>query len=278
MSAPIAITHNISSAKHRLFSKLFVFSLSIFQCTHAFSEENFLLINGVTDEIVLELGPHINERISPCSTFKMTLSVMGYDAGILKDEKNPTWDFQEGYDDWLEAWRAPQTPQSWMNYSCVWYAKLLSFELGLDKIQSYLASFAYGNQDMSGGLARPGPTNPAWINSSLKISPKEQVEFIQKMIRDKLPISPSAIQMTRTILFKEESSEGWKLFGKTGYSGSYVTKDGKTLEHGWFVGWIEKGHHFFPFAYLIREQKIILDQRIPRVKQLLSASGVMEIE
>ncbi len=82
-----------------------------FSSLYAFStEENFLLINGVTDEIVLELGPHINERISPCSTFKITLSLMGYDAGILKDEKTPIWDFQEGYDDWLESWKAPQTP------------------------------------------------------------------------------------------------------------------------------------------------------------------------
>jgi len=53
------------------------------------AEENFLLINGITDEIVLELGPSINEQISPCSSFKITLSVIGYDAGILKDENTP---------------------------------------------------------------------------------------------------------------------------------------------------------------------------------------------
>lgn len=255
-------------------SFLFLFTVT---CTLLSSEENFLLINGETDQTVLELGPHVDERISPCSTFKIPLSLMGYDAGILKDESNPVWDFQEGYDDWIEAWRTPQTPKSWMQYSCVWFSKVLSIELGLDRMQSYVDSFAYGNQDISGGVAAPGPTQVAWINSSLKISLREQVDFIQKMVHGRLPVLPSAVEMTKSILFKEESPDGWKLYGKTGSSGSYETKDGTTLQHGWFVGWIQKDQQFFPFAYFIREPKIDLNQRIPRVKELLSASGIMEI-
>ncbi|OGN64841.1 MAG: penicillin binding protein transpeptidase domain-containing protein [Chlamydiae bacterium RIFCSPHIGHO2_12_FULL_49_9] len=210
--------------------------------------------------------------MSPCSTFKIPLSLMGYEERVLKDETAPVWDFQAGYDDWLESWRAPQFPLSWMRYSCVWYSKVLSLKLGLEKVQSYVASIEYGNRDLSGGLAAPGPLDPAWINSSLEISPKEQVDFIQKMIRRQLPISSRAIELTKALLFKEELPEGWKLFGKTGWSGFDVTQDGKTLEHGWFVGWVEKGHLFFPFAYLIRDWKINLDQRVPRAKQLLEAS------
>ena len=95
------------------------------------------------------------------------------------------------------------------------------------------------------------------------------------MLHGKLSISPSAIQMTKKLLFKDTLPEGWKLFGKTRWSGSDIGRDGKTLQFGWFVGWIEKDHKFFPFAYLIREQKINLDQRIPRVKQLLMESNVM---
>jgi len=260
----------------RLFPTLIAWCLSVFLCAHVFSaEENFLLINGVTDEIALEFGPHINERISPCSTFKITLSLMGYDAGILKDQNTPTWDFQEGYDDFLEVWKNPLTPQSWMKYSCVWYSKVLALKLGLEKIENYLVSIEYGNKDISGGVAQSKLADAAWINSSLKISPKEQVAFIQKMVCGNLPISAGAIQMTKALLFKEELPEGWRLFGKTGWSGSDIRKDGKSLEFGWFVGWIEKDHFFFPFAYLIREQKINLDQRVPRVKQLLLESNVM---
>ncbi len=258
------------------FSKLIVCLLFIFPCLSGFSsEENFFLINGQTDEIVLELGPHINERISPCSSFKIILSLMGYDAGILKDEKNPVWEFQDGYDDFLESWKAPISPQFWMNYSCFWYSKLIALQLGIENIQSYLISIEYGNKDMSGGITQPGPGNVAWVNSSLTISPKEQVSFIQNMLQGKLSISNHAIEMTKILIFKEELTQGWKLFGKTGWSGSTIARDGKTLEYSWFVGWIEKDPNFYPFAYLIRDKKINLEQRIPRVKQLLIESNVM---
>lgn len=256
--------------------KLCIYLLFCVTSMDAFSvEENFLLINGITDKIITELGPNINKQMSPCSTFKILLSLMGYDAEVLEDEMNPSWDFQDGYDDWLVSWRAPQTPLSWMKYSCVWYSKVLSLKLGLEKIQNYVTSIEYGNQDISGGLAEPGPLNPFWINSSIEISSKEQVDFLKKMILNQLPLSSRAIRLTKAILFQEELSEGWKLFGKTGWSGSKITKNGKTLEHGWFVGWIEKDFSFYPFAYLIRDKKINLAQRIPKVKELLIQSKVM---
>lgn len=234
------------------------------------AEESFLLIDGSSKEIVCEIGTSTHERASPCSTFKIVLSLMGYDAEILKDEKNPNWAFQEGYDTYLESWRAPQNPTSWMKESCVWYSKLLAYELGLEKIQSYLALLEYGNQDLSGGLEKLGSTNPAWINSSLEISPKEQVDFIQKMINEKLPISQNAIQRTKVLLFKEELQSGWKLFGKTG------TGKGKEGILGWFVGWIEKENCTYVFSYNIQGQNIDISQRIPRVKELLQQTDIFQ--
>jgi beta-lactamase class D len=244
-----------------------------FLCFFSFiiAEERFLLINGISGEAVFELGSLLDERMSPCSTFKIPLSVMGYDAGILKDEQTPIWQFQEGYDDFLDTWKGPLSPQSWMQYSCVWYSKLISCQLGLNKLQDYLTAFAYGNQDVSVGIVAPGKADPAWFHSSpLKISPKEQVDFIRKMLQNKLPVSNHAIDMTKRILFKEELPQGWKLFGKTGWSGSIGRNDDSVLEYAWFVGWIEKDTRFFPFAYFIRDKKIVLDQRIPRVKQLIA--------
>ncbi len=261
-----------------LLSKLIPYLLFLLSCSYGFSaEENFLLINGITNETILELGPKIHERFSPCSTFKITLSLMGYDAGILSDENTPTWDYQEGYDDFLESWKSPHTPESWMKNSCIWYSKILAIEIGLNKIQGYLNALEYGNKDMSGGLGQPGPEGVAWINSSLKISLKEQIEFIKKINLGMSPFSPDAIQKTKVIIFKEVSLEGWELYGKTGWCGSHVIEDGKKIEFGWFVGWIEKDTIFFPFAYLIRDQTINLNQRIPRVKQLLTESNATQL-
>jgi beta-lactamase class D len=236
----------------------------LFLCLGVVSaEENFLVIDGATGETMSELGCHLDVRLTPCSTFKIVLSLMGYDAQILQDQETPRWDYQEGYVDYIESWKAAQTPRSWMKNSCVWYSQLLAVELGLQRMESYLGLFDYGNQDMSGGITR------AWLSSSLKISPREQTEFIQKMVQGDLVISSYALKMTKELLFIEELPGNWKLFGKTGLG--LIGRE----KLGWFVGWIEKDRSFFPFAYNLLEQKIEVAQRIPRVKQLLAESNVM---
>ncbi len=241
-----------------------IFFLLGFPYTRLSGEENFLLINATTNEIVLELGPNIDVRATPCSSFKIILALMGYDSKILKDKETPTWVFQKGYPDYIDSWKISQNPQSWIKNSCVWFSQVLVIQLGLEKVQDYLQLLEYGNQDMSGGL-----TN-AWLGSSLKISPKEQVDFIQKMIRQEIPISSKAIQMTKSPLFVDELSTGYKLFGKTGF-GNDANK-----QIGWFVGWLEKNEDIFVFAYNIRGAKVNPAQRIPRVKKLLEESNVMK--
>ncbi|MGL4347980.1 MAG: penicillin-binding transpeptidase domain-containing protein [Chlamydiales bacterium] len=244
---------------------LLLYFLLIYSPICIFSEEeNFLLINDFTNQTMIELGSHINERITPCSTFKIVLSLIGYDNKILKTPNEPMWDFKEGYVDYLKSWKISQTPQSWIKNSCVWYSQIIAEQLGLEKMQSYLALFDYGNQDISGGLKK------AWLSSSLKISTKEQITLIQKIIHEKLPISKEAIQITKSLLFIDELDDGWQLFGKTGMGS--ITDN---LQIGWFVGWIQKNNSFFPFAYNIRDIKIDPNRRIPRVKQLLKHS-VME--
>lgn len=235
------------------------------------AEENFLLVNSKTDEIIMEKGPDINKRISPCSTFKIALSLMGFDAGIKKNETFPILD--NSFD---QSWKESCTPQSWMNHSTVWYSRMIAFWIGPKKMQEYVTDMQYGNEDLSGGLNQPFLGKLAWINSSLKISPKEQVDFITRMLFGVVPVSMHSIEMTKAILFKEELMNGWKLYGKTGWSGLNITKDGKPHEHAWFVGWVENENAFYPFAYLVCEEHAIdLEMRIPRVKELILESGIL---
>ena len=63
--------------------------------------------------------------------------------------------------------------------------------------------------------------------------------------------------MTQRLLFLENLSTHWKLYGKTG-SGSLVDQDGaKSLNRriGWFVGWIQKKNRKIVFAYLIEDDE-----------------------
>lgn len=240
---------------------------------HLRGGENFILINGFTNEVIKEIGSNINYRVTPASSFKIALSLMGYDAGVLKNEHMPTWNFREGYDDYLESWRTSQTPQTWMKRSCIWFSKIISLRLGKEAIEEYLSSFKYGDQDFSAGIVPPGPFKPAWLNSSLKISPKEQVTFIQKMVQGKLPITNHALQNTKNLLFIEQIIPGWKLFGKTGL-GQIYDENGEDLKVRWLVGWIENDQTFFPFAYLLLESKVDVSKTTFRVKQLLEESNL----
>lgn len=221
------------------------------------SEENFYLIDDDRNEVVLEFGPSVNERVTPCSSFKIPLCLMGFDSQILIDNQDPIWDFQEGYVDYIESWKTSQTPQSWIKNSCVWYSQILTTELGLERLQNYLQLFEYGNQDLSWGLTK------AWLGSSLKVSPKEQVDFLQKIIRKEIPVSTDAIQKAKSLFFVDNLPGGWKLFGKTEFGHD------EDLEIGWFVGWIEKENKVLIFAYNIRDIKTDPSLRVPRVKQLL---------
>jgi beta-lactamase class D len=191
------------------------------------------------------------------STFKILLSLIGFDSGILVDEMNPVWPFKEGYVDWRDSWKQDQTPKSWMKGSCVWYSQVLTKKLGIKKFQDYVIKFDYGNIDLSGDKGQNNGLTNSWLSSSLEISSLEQVAFLEKMLAGKLPIKPHAIALTKNILFVEELKNGWKCYGKTGMGNLLNTNRVKNsdLYHGWFVGWIEKGNRKIIFSNHMEDDK-----------------------
>ncbi len=180
---------------------------------------------------------------TPQSTFKITLSLMGFEAGILINETSPSFPFKPEYSHNINVCKGDHNPKTWMRDSCVWFSQVLTKKLGMEKFQKYVNDFNYGNKNTTGGLTH------SWLSSSLKITPAEQIQFIQNMIDNKLPISPKAIEMTKKILFIQELSGGWNLYGKTG-NGRYKGE----LQQGWFVGWIEKGDRKLVFAHHIADE------------------------
>jgi beta-lactamase class D len=196
-------------------------------------------------------------RYTPQSTFKIALSLLGYDAGILKNEAQPKWPFKEGYDPVINVCNGSHNPRSWMRDSCVWYSQVLTQKLGMERFKEYVVKFNYGNQDISGDKGKNNGLTNAWLSSSLEISPEEQITFLQNLVDNKLSVSKKSYEMTKKILFREELPGGWKLYGKTG-NGNQLNLD-KTkkldLQHGWFVGWIEKNRQIIIFASHITDDK-----------------------
>lgn len=98
--------------------KLILFVCGIILLGEITSASESCFIAKDKDQIIRQEGD-FNKRYAPCSTFKIALSLIGYDTGILIDEMNPVWPFKHGYSDFLEAWKQDQSPRSWIKNSCV---------------------------------------------------------------------------------------------------------------------------------------------------------------
>lgn len=205
-----------------------------------------VIADANTAQTLMEQGD-CSGRVTPASTFKIAISLMGFDSGFLKNEHVPVLPYRDGYVDWAGAlWRQPTDPARWIKYSVVWFSEQVTQSLGQERFQRYTSAFHYGNADVSGGPGRPNGMMGAWIDSSLRISPLEQVAFLEKVVNRQLPVSAHAFDMTDRITEVTTLPGGWNIHGKTGTGspGDPSTVAGtfdKAHSYGWFVGWERRG-------------------------------------
>ncbi|MFK0166755.1 class D beta-lactamase [Rhizobium sp. NPDC090279] len=197
-----------------------------------------------------------DRTLSPASTFKLALSLMGYDAHILKDDSKPVWPYVKGYSDWSATWEDKATPRLWMEKSIVWYSQRLTEALGPGKFQTYVRKFDYGNRDVSGNPGKHDWLTHAWLGSSLKISPVEQLVFLRRLVRRELDVSERAYEMTARIADYGMQPSGWHVFGKTGSmpASKAGARPDRNKMYSWFVGWAVKGDRRIVFARLVGEE------------------------
>lgn len=214
-----------------------------------------VLADGATGKILKQQGS-CEQRLTPASTFKVALSLMGYDSGFLTDEHHPTLPFREGYIATDPAWKATVDPTSWIQNSVVWYSQQLTVWLGAQRLHNYLVRFKYGNQDISGNPGMNDGLTQAWLSSSLRISPLEQVSFLHRLMTRQLSVSARAYDMTARLLALGALPNGWDLHGKTG-TGYQMQADGPDLKRqvGWFIGWASRGGRTIVFAYAIADEQ-----------------------
>lgn len=229
-------------------------------CTHTLEQikatNNNCFIYKDGDKTVAEGA--CMQRHQPQSTFKIAISLMGYDTGVLIDETHPMVPFVPGDADDIEVWKHPHNPALWLKNSCVWYSRFVTQKLGMEKFKKYVQEFQYGNEDVSGNRGENNGLINSWISSSLQISPLEQVQFLEKYLNAQLPVKESAGLFTHNILYLQDLPNGWKLYGKTG-TGDLLNSDGShdtAHERGWFIGWIEKGRQKIIFAQYIEVENI----------------------
>ena len=197
-------------------------------------------------------------RVTPASTFKVVLALMGYDAGFLQDSHNPVLPFKEGYPAWGgENWTQPTDPARWMKYSVVWYSQQVAKSLGAERMTDYGVKLGYGNADFTGDPGRNNGLERSWIASSLKISPREQTTFLHNFLNRKLPVSEAAIERTIEVVESTSTEGGWTVSGKTGsaYPRNADGSFNRARGWGWFVGWATRDDAVVVFARLDQDEQ-----------------------
>ncbi len=235
----------------QMMTRTFITLVCVFFIQNALAQ-NACFIAKENGQITKHIGD-CEARHTPASTFKIPLAVMGFDSGILKSPSEPsvplTDDLKARIVNLYHPEKYPiqyfynraQTPASWMMFSVIWYSQYITHNLGKEKFQEYIDKLNYGNKDVSGHAGKDDGLDSSWIFSSLEISPKEQLEFIEKLQQRKLPVSKSAHENTIKIIRQDNIWDNWQLYGKTGGG----------MTGGWFVGWIQKDKRTIAFAQYV---------------------------
>jgi beta-lactamase class D len=216
-----------------------------------------LIVDAADGQVLLTQGD-CRTRVTPASTFKIPLAVMGFDAGFLASEHTPVLNIRPGDPEWGgEPWRQPTDPTRWMKYSVVWYSQRITHALGAAKLHDYAARFGYGNADFSGDAGFDNGLERAWIISSLQVSPQEQVEFLRKLVNRTLPVSPRAIDLAQRVVEVTRLPDGREVHGKTGTA--FPRRADRSFDearaYGWYVGWASEAGRTLVFARLNQDER-----------------------
>jgi len=184
-----------------------------------------------------ELTIHAPNRavrpFSPASTFKIPNTLIGLEYKVVT---SPTsvfkWDKQQR---WLDTWNQDHTLQSAYKVSCVWCSKL-----------------QYGNQNPGSQI------DQFWLNGDLTISALEQVEFLIRLIENRLPYQTHLQNLTKEIMLERVESN-YKIYAKTGWAAGDINV-------GWYVGYIETVEGIWVFAMNMDLSDI---QKAPLRKQVV---------
>ena len=197
-------------------------------------EGSFVLYDLENDAWSIHDMEHATLRVAPNSTYKIYDALFGLEEGIITpDDSLIAWS-GETYP--FEAWNANQTLQSAMNSSVNWYFQSVDEQLGASNIYSYIQEIGYGNENMSGDFST------YWMESSLEISPVEQVELLTRLQNNSFGFAPENINAVKDAICLSASDAG-TFYGKTGTG----RVDGQDV-NGWFVGLLETADNTYFFA------------------------------
>jgi len=240
----------------------------------AVTQSCFILFQIGSGEVMRNPSSSCGMRVSPQSTFKVPHAIAALDAGVIPDERAVVK--YDGHAVDFPVWGKDHDLASAMRYSVVWFFQEMARRLGAEREKKFLETFEYGNRDSSSGLTT------FWLGGSLKISPEEQLAFLQKLYGGSLRASSRATGIVRRILVQPSgvvvNAQGEHPFARpwpadavvSAKTGSGPTGDGRAVR--WLVGHIQRGPKAWLFA-----SNVVSDGDLPPTAAIAQAErGLIE--
>jgi beta-lactamase class D len=195
-------------------------------------EGTMVLKNLKTDKTYVYNQKRSTKRLTPESTFKVANALIGLQTNAVRDEYEvKRWD---GVVREYETWNRDHSLASAMRESAIWFYQDMARDIGETRMQEYINRMEYGTEDISGGI------DLFWLDSSLKISAVEQVDFIERLVHEKLPFGENYQKTVKRMMIQDDE-DTYTLHGKTGTRLS-------DLGLGWYIGFVETKKDTWAFA------------------------------
>ncbi|HFF5400694.1 TPA: OXA-23 family carbapenem-hydrolyzing class D beta-lactamase [Acinetobacter baumannii] len=165
-----------------------------------------------------------NTEYVPASTFKMLNALIGLENQKTDINEIFKW---KGEKRSFTAWEKDMTLGEAMKLSAVPVYQELARRIGLDLMQKEVKRIGFGNAEIGQQV------DNFWLVGPLKVTPIQEVEFVSQLAHTQLPFSEKVQANVKNMLLLEESN-GYKIFGKTGWA-----MDIKP-QVGWLTGWVEQ--------------------------------------
>ncbi|MBD1380511.1 BlaR1 family beta-lactam sensor/signal transducer [Metabacillus arenae] len=203
-------------------------------------EGSFVLYDRKADQYHIYNEDQSTLRVSPNSTYKIYSGLFGLESNVITSENSTLkWNGKQYR---FDSWNTDQNLATAMTNSVTWYFQELDERMQLDTIKKNLKEIGYGNYDVSGGIEQ------FWIESSLKISPVEQVQLLEDFYTNQFGFKEKNVQAIKDALLLEDK-DGVRLSGKTGTG----NVNGRNI-NGWFIGYVETGENTYFFATSLQNE------------------------
>ena len=178
----------------------------------------------------------------PASTFKIPHLLIALETAVVRDvEQVYAWD---GRARPVAAWNADHTVREAVQVSSVPVFQQIARSIGADRMADWLHRLGYGNASVDGGVDR------FWLNGGLRVTPVQQVDFVERLLLGTLPASSHAQTAARDVVPSERVGCTGVIHAKTGRAQTGWS-GGSGPDVGWWVGWVEVPDAVWVFATLV---------------------------